>query len=323
MNPPGKRLTAGVDLGGTKIQTVVVRGGEVAGKARSLTPQSGVAGDVIDAIVQTLESALEAASVTSEELEGVGIGTPGEIDKHAGTVSLAANVPGFGGRVELGPLVSKQLHGVPVTVENDVRVGVLGELRLGAGRPYRNLLGIWAGTGVGGGLVLEGELRDGRGAAGEFGHMIVKPGGRRCGCGQRGCVEAYAGRASMERRARKLVKRGQHTKLFQIMEERDRQRLSSGVYAQALERGDEMARKLIERASWALGLGLASAQNLVDLEAVIVGGGLGDRLGKPFVDRIVEHMHPQLFVADKPPVVLGTELGDLSGAVGAAALAAG
>jgi glucokinase len=323
MSGSSKRLTAGVDLGGTKIQTVVVRDGEVTGSARSLTPQSGVPADVIEAIVETLHTALQAASTDDEQLAGVGIGTPGEIDKHAGAVSLAANVPGFSDRVELGPLVSEQLDGVKVTVENDVRAGVLGELRQGAGRPYRNLLGVWVGTGVGGGLVLEGELRDGRGAAGEFGHMVVKPGGRRCGCGRRGCVEAYAGRASMERRARRLVERGHDTDLFRIMEQRDRQRLSSGVYARALEQGDTMAEKLIEKATWALGLGLASAQNLLDLEAIIVGGGLGDRLGQPFVDRIVEHMAPHLFVAEKPPVVIGTELKDLSGAVGAAVLASG
>jgi glucokinase len=105
------------------------------------------------------------------------------------------------------------------------------------------------------------------------------------------------------------------------MEKRGRERLTSGIYERALRGGDRMAEKLIEDAAWALGIGLASAQNLLDLEAVVVGGGLGDRLGQPFVDRIVEHMTPHLFVPDKPPVVVRTALGDLSGAVGAAVLA--
>jgi glucokinase len=317
------RATVGVDLGGTKIQTVLVRDGEVLGSARAPTPQSGVPGDVIDAIVETVRGARGQASAAESELAGVGIGTPGEIDKQAGAVALAANVPGFSDRVELGPLVSKQLGGLAVTVDNDVRVGVLGELRRGAGRPYRSLLGVWVGTGVGGGLVIDGELRDGRGAAGEFGHVVVEPGGRRCSCGRRGCVEAYAGRARMELRARKLLERGHKTDLFRIMEQRDRQRLSSGVFARALEHGDAMAGELIEKASWALGIGLASAQNLLDLEAIIIGGGLGDRLGQPFLDRIVAHMTPHLFVVDKPPAVLSSELHDLSGAVGAAVLAGG
>jgi glucokinase len=316
-------VTAGVDLGGTKIQTVVVDGEKVVGSARVLTPQTGDPSDVIDAIIGTIRTALAAAAVTESHLGGIGIGTPGEIEKGTGAVLLAANVPGFADRVELGPRVSAAFDGAEVTVDNDVSVGVLGEYRRGAGRPFTNFLGVWVGTGVGGGLVLDGELHDGRGAAGEIGHLVVKPGGRRCSCGRRGCVEAYAGRRTMERRARKLVKRGHKTKLFKIMRTRGRDRLSSGVYARALEREDHMTRELIDDATWALGIGLASAQNLLDLEAIIVGGGLGDRLGRPFVDRIVQQMTPHLFVPDKPPVVLGTELGDLSGAVGAAVLSGG
>ena len=315
-------LIAGVDLGGTKIQTVVLRNEEVVGSARVLTPQTGDPGDVIDAIVGTVGTSLEAAGGTESDLLGIGIGTPGEVDAKAGVVLLAANVPGFSERVELGPLLSTELGNTKVTVGNDVNVGVLGEFERGAGRPYENLLGVWVGTGVGGGLIVKGELFDGRGAAGEFGHMVAKPGGLHCSCGRRGCVEAYAGRASMERRARHLVKRGHRTDLFRIMEKHGRTRLSSGVFARALEQGDKMARKLVDDAAWALGIGIASAQNLLDLDAVIIGGGLGDRLGGPFIDQIVEQMTPHLF-AEEPPVVLGTELRDLSGAVGAAVFAGG
>lgn len=320
---PATPVTAGVDLGGTKIQTVVLRDEEVVGSARVLTPQTGDPADVIDAIVGTIRTSLEGAGASESDLRAIGIGTPGEVDAKAGAVLLAANVPGFSERVELGPLVSKQLGKVKVIVGNDVSVGVLGEYKRGAGRPYENLLGVWVGTGVGGGLILDGKLHDGRGAGGEFGHMVVKPGGLLCSCGRRGCVEAYAGRVSMERRARKLVKRGHRTSLFQIMKKRERERLSSGVYASALAKGDRMTKKLIDDAAWALGIGLASAQNLLDLEAIIIGGGLGDRLGQPFVDQVVEQMTPHLFVPDNPPAVLRTKLGDLSGAVGAAVLAGG
>lgn len=316
-------VTAGVDLGGTKIQTVVLRKQEVAGSARVLTPQTGDPKDVIDAIAGTIRTSLEGANATEEDLHGIGIGTPGEVDAETGAVLLAANVPGFSDRVELGALVSEQLGGATVKVGNDVSVGVLGEHTRGAGRPYDNLLGVWVGTGVGGGLILDGKLHDGRGAGGEFGHMVVRPGGLPCTCGRRGCVEAYAGRVSMERRARRLVKRGHKTDLFRIMEKRGRTRLSSGVYARALAKGDHMTERLIRDAAWALGVALASAQNLLDLEAVIVGGGLGDRLGQPFVESIVAQMTPHLFSPETPPTVLGTELGDLSGAVGAAVLAGG
>jgi glucokinase len=319
-----KQITAGVDVGGTKIQTVVVRDQKVVGSCRELTPQSGDPEDVIEAIGETIRRSLQQGGATAEpDLRAVGIGIPGEIDRAAGVVSLAANVPGFSGRVELASAVSRSIGGARVMIDNDVRVGVLGEFHRGAGRPYTNMLGVWVGTGVGGGLVLDGELHDGRGAAGEIGHAVVKDGGRRCSCGRRGCLEAYAGRARMERRARKLVSRGRQTALFSIMEQRGRDHLSSGVYAHALKQEDSLARELIDDATWALGLGIASAQNLLDLEAIIVGGGLGDRLGRPFVERIVEQMTPHLFVDDDPPAVLPTELGDLAGAVGAAVLAGG
>lgn len=318
-----KPPTAGVDVGGTKIQTVVVRDQKVVGSCRELTPQSGHPEDVIEAIGETIRRSLPQGATAEADLRAVGIGIPGEIDRAAGVVSLAANVPGFSGRVELGSAVSRSIGGARVMIDNDVRVGVLGEFHRGAGRPYTNMLGVWVGTGVGGGLVLEGELHDGRGAAGEIGHAVVKEGGRRCSCGRRGCLEAYAGRARMERRARKLVGRGRQTALFSIMEQRGRDHLSSGVYAHALKQEDSLARELIDDATWALGLGIASAQNLLDLEAIIVGGGLGDRLGRPFVERIVEQMTPHLFADDHPPAVLPTELGDLAGAVGAAVLAGG
>jgi glucokinase len=316
-------VTAGVDLGGTKIQSVVVRDGEVVGSARTLTPQTGVSGDVIEAIAETVLTSLERAQASMEDLAAIGVGTPGEVDAEAGAVVLAANVPGFSDRVELGPLVSKALGGARTMLGNDVSVGVLGEYTRGAARPFTNVLGAWVGSGVGGGLILGGRLHDGRGAGGELGHMVVKPRGLACSCGRRGCVEAYAGRLRMERRARSLVKRGHKTVLFRIMEERGRERLSSGVFAGALEDDDRMAQQLVEEAAWALGLGLASAQNLLDLEAIIIGGGLGDRLGQPFIDRIVEHMTPHLFSPDRPPAVLPAGLGDLSGAVGAAVLAGG
>lgn len=316
------QLTAGVDLGGTKIQTVVLRSGKVVGQSRVPTPQTGRSGDVIVAIAGTIREALGEAGPRSK-LRQIGIGTPGEIDANAGIVSLAANVPGFSGRVRLGPNLSKAMDGTEVVIDNDVRVAVLGEHTRGAGRPFRNMLGVWVGTGVGGGVVLDGAVHDGRGAAGEIGHLIVKPGGRLCGCGRKGCLEAYAGRARLEARARRLAAKGHKTKLFDIMKKRGRERLSSGVYARALKKGDPMATQLIADAAWALGIALASAQNLLDLDAIVVGGGLGDRLGQPFIDSIVAEMTPRLFTPDSPPAVLPTEMGDLSGAVGAAVLAGG
>ncbi len=315
-------VTAGVDLGGTKIQVVVLANRKVVGQARHPTPPT-TAADVMTEIIASVREALSAAGAEASNLSAVGIGTPGTVDRDTGHVSQSANVPGFMPDVPLGPTVSAALSGARVIVDNDVRVAAMGEFRRGAGRPYKNFLGVFVGTGVGGGLILNGSLRDGRGAAGEIGHTTVKPDGRRCPCGRRGCLEAYAGRLSIEQAARRRQKQGHKTELFEIMAQKQKDRVSSSVIADALEKGDRVTTTLIGQAVWALGIALANAQNLLDMEALIVGGGLGDRLGAPFVRRVEKAMRPNLHIPEHPPTVLSTELGDLSGAVGAAVIAGG
>lgn len=316
-------LVAGVDLGGTKIQTVVLKNREVVGSSRVETPRTG-AEDVLKAIADSVKASLQSAGEQLGDLDAAAVGTPGTINEADGSVSSAANVPGFNpGPVPLAASLSRSLGGIPVKVDNDVRVAVLGEWKRGAGRPFKDLLGVFVGTGVGGGLVLDGHLRVGRGAAGEIGHTIVKDGGRRCSCGHRGHLESYAGRGRMEVTARKWEKRGRKTRLFDIMERRGRDRVTSGVIADALSHHDRVAMELIDEAVWALGIALANATNLLDLEAIIIGGGLGDRLGAPFVQRVAKAATPLLYQPEHAPAFLPTELGDLSGAVGAAVLAGG
>jgi glucokinase len=192
--------------------------------------------------------------------------------------------------------------------------------KLGAGKPYGSILGVFWGTGVGGGLVLDGRPWVGRGGAGEIGHVVVEIDGAKCTCGRRGCMEAYAGRAAMEAHAAKLVEKGKETELFKLMKERERTRLTSGIWARALEHDDKLAIHMIDRAMNALGAGVASVVNVLDVEAVIVGGGLGVRLGEPYAKRLVEAMHPHLFADYRPPDVHVAALGDLGGAIGATLL---
>jgi glucokinase len=311
----------GVDLGGTKIQAVVVDGRHtVRGEARRPTPQAGGPPAVAAAIAEALREAAETAGVAPGALAGVGVGSPGEVDERSGVVKQARNLPGWRDAYPLGPALAEAL-GAPVRVGNDVDVAVRGEYELGAGRGHRSMLGVWWGTGVGGGLVLDGQAWTGRGAAGEIGHMVVRIGGRRCPCGRRGCMEAYAGRAGMEARARKLVAKGHKTRLFEIMQERGRDRLTSGVWARALDHGDKLASELIGEAVEALGAGVASACNLLDVQVVVIGGGLGTRFGPGYAKRIEEAMLPHLFSDDDPPKVTVAALGDLGGAIGAALLA--
>jgi glucokinase len=318
---PAAKLYGGIDLGGTKIQAAAIGArGRVAGEARQPTPTSGGPPAVADAIAHAVCEAAGAAGVEARELAAVGVGSPGYVDESAGTVALARNLPDWTEAFPLAATLSDTL-GTRVAVANDVQVVTQAEYELGAGKPYRSILVVTWGTGVGGGLILEGKPWLGRGAAGEIGHAVVKIGGRRCGCGRLGCLEAYAGRGSMEAKARSLEKGGESTVLFEIMKERGRPRLTSGVWERALRENDKVARHLVHQAVEALGAGIASAVNVVDIEAVVIGGGLGTRLGEPYVEKIRKAMKPHLFVDERPPPVHVAALGDLGGAIGAALLA--
>jgi len=317
------RLRGGIDLGGTKIQTAVVDDhGGVVGQARHPTPTEGHPSDVAAAMAATMGEAAGQAGVKTADLHGIGVGSPGAVDNVKGTVSDARNLPDWDGPFALRDALADAL-GATIAIGNDVQVATDAEMALGAGKPYSSVLGVFWGTGVGGGIVLEGKPWLGRSAAGEIGHVVVRNHGRRCPCGRRGCMEAYAGRAAMERRARKRHDRGEKTDLFKIMEKRGRDRLSSGIWARALKDGDPLASDLIDEALDALGAGIASAVNLLDVDAVVIGGGMGIRLGEPYVRRIRAEMAPHLFVDADPPPVLLAELGDLGGAIGASLLTKG
>ncbi len=316
------RARGGIDLGGTKIQTVVVDGrNAVRGTARRPTPSEGGPAAVTESMAGAVAEAAAEAGVDTRKLTGIGVGSPGAVASREGTVAQALNVsPEW---VEPFPLARElgAALGTRVMLGNDVQVATDAEYRLGAGKPYDSLLGVFWGTGVGGGLVLGGKPWLGRGAAGEIGHMVVKRGGARCTCGRRGCMEAYAGRAAMEKRARRKARRGTDTNLFEIMEKQGKPKLTSGVWARALEADDDLAQRLIRRAIKALGAGIASAVNLLDVEAVVIGGGLGIRLAETHLESIEAAMAPHLFESQRPPAVHVAALGDLGGAVGAALLA--
>jgi glucokinase len=239
-------LRGGIDLGGTKIEAIVVdEANTILGQARRETPTDGGPAAVVRELGVAMREAASSAGVELGSLAGVGIGAPGEVDAAAGTLARAGNLPGWEAAYPVTDELGRDL-GISVRIGNDVRVAVDAERVLGAGRDYGSFLGVWWGTGVGGGLVLDGKLWLGRGSAGELGHVVVKLGGRRCPCGRRGCLEAYAGRAAMERTARKAEEAGTKTKLFSIMRKRGRTRLTSGVWAAALEEEDKLARELID-----------------------------------------------------------------------------
>jgi len=313
-------LRGGIDLGGTKIQTAIVDArGDVVAQARRPTPTSGGPEDVAAAMAEALRAAAQEAGAGTETLAGVGVGSPGDANEKTGVVSSAKNLPGWEGSFPLAETL-RQALGTEVRVGNDVQVATEAEFQLGAGQEFRSLIGVFWGTGVGGGLVLDGKPWLGRGTAGEIGHMVVKRGGAKCPCGRRGCLEAYAGRSAMEAEARRQYEEGQKTDLFVLMEKHGKPRLTSGIWERALKHGDNLAEKLIERAIEALGTGIASAVNLLDPEAVIIGGGLGVRFGERLMDPLMAEMDKHLFLDERPPAIRVASLGDLGGAIGASLL---
>jgi glucokinase len=305
----------GIDLGGTKIYAVVFDGDRVLAEAKAKTPTQGGPLAVVDAMAAVVR---DLGPV--EDLTGVGVGAPGVIDPTEGTVQQAPNLPGWMEPFDVAAALSAALDGVPVTVDNDVNVGTLAEHRMGAGKGADNLLGVFVGTGIGAGVVLDGELRRGpTGAAGEIGHMIVRRGGRLCGCGGRGHLEAYAGRAAMERRARDLERKGRDTVLVDLAPGR---RMTSGVFVKALASGDDVATELIDDAVGALGVAIASSTSLLDIALVVVGGGLADRLGPTFVERVDEACRADVFPRNPDLRIIPAALGDRGGSMGAALMAA-
>jgi glucokinase len=314
----GPSLRAGLDLGGTKIQAVVTgRSARVVGAARRNTPVRGGAEAVIDDLAGAVRDALTAAGAEPSQLRGVGIGAPGSIDPEAGVLFEAVNIDGWDEPFAVGPALADVL-GVPVRLGNDVNVAVEAERRYGAGRGARSFLGVFWGTGVGGGIVLGGRLALGRGSAGEIGHICAKPGGRRCNCGLRGCVEAYAGRGALEERARREARK-RTTVLFDLQRKRGRDKLTSGVWLRALDAGDAVAHDLLGEAVEALGVGIGSAVTLLDVERVVIGGGLGERLGPQWLKRIEKAARRHTFFRE-PPAYRLAELGDMGGAIGATLL---
>lgn len=305
-------LVAGVDIGGTNIEVALIdEDHAVVDRDKRRTPTDGP-----DAVVAAVG---EMVGGFDERPSAAGVGIPAPVSD--GVVTIPPNLANWPDQTSLGAALRDAL-GMSVEVGNDANVGALGEWVAGAGKGARFLLGVWMGTGIGGGLVLDGRPYTGAsGGAGEFGHMVVHRDGARCGCGRRGCIEAYAGRAAMERSVDLAVSGGRTTALFEIRDDKGKNRLTSSVWAKALDKGDGLATELFDEAIAAVGLGVAAAINLLDLDRVIVGGGVAEKLGQDLADRIAEAARPATLVPNDDRTVVVAELGDDSGIIGAAALA--
>jgi len=310
---------AGVDLGGTNMQIGIVRvEGEwpnakaeflARGKKKTKADQGREA--VLDRLAQGVREACEEAGLALEDLAAVGVGAPGMLDPKTGMIFLAPNL-GWDD-VPAGELLHERLQR-PVFLENDVNAAILGEARLGAARGSRDVMGVWVGTGVGGGIILDGELRNGHFAScGEIGHMQLLPNNPP---GQR-TLENNCSRTAVVHRIVGMIRAG-HKSVITDLVGTDLDKIKSSVVASAYEARDPMVVEVVDHAAELLGTHIGSVHTLLSLERVVLGGGLTEALGEPYV-RIVETHAKRCTFPDeaKELEIVATELEDAAGVLGA------
>ncbi len=313
-------LCMGVDLGGTKVLSAVIDDeGNVLSRCKKRTQGLGSGEHVYDTVIESIHGAAEEAEVEIDRMKAIGIGSPGPLDPDTGIVEFTPNL-GFT-NFPLRDRTQADL-GRPVFVNNDVNIGTFGEWKMGAGRGIDNIVGIFVGTGVGGGLILNGELYEGFNRfAGEIGHTVIKINGDKCGCGNKGCLESIASRTGMSRIIQKQIKKGAET----VLEDKfkgDPPTLRSKALCRAYSAGDKVARQVLDNAAKALGVTIGSIVNLLCPQMVILGGGVIEALGEPYVETISEFAKEWAFDTNMRGVrIAEAQLGDDAGIQGAAAYA--
>lgn len=319
--PGGKQdIIIGVDLGGTKILAGVFNLQiKCLGRAKSSTKAARGSDAVIERVAKTVENAIDECDLDLKRVRGVGIGAPGAVEPESGRVIFAPNL-GW----EDVPLKKEleRLLDLPVFVENDGNICTLGVYETELESKPSHVVGIFLGTGIGAGLVLNGELFSGfNRTAGEIGHMILEVGGPKCGCGNRGCFEALAGRQAIFRKIQNAVKEGEKTILTEMLGD-NLTDLRSGDLRKAIRRGDKLVERVIEEAAEYTGIAVANVINLLNPEVVVLGGGIIDALEDEMLAIIVETAKDYALSGTAKGIeITASKLGDDAGIVGAAVLA--
>lgn len=320
-----KTFALGIDLGGTKTLAAVinVNTGEVVASARKRTRAERGQDFVSQRTVELSAAALEAANLTESDIVAVGVGAAGQVNRQAGIVTNAPNLGVH--NLALGSILSTRFK-VPTYVGNDVEVAAMGEALYGSGVGYRNFVCIFVGTGIGSGIVVNGQMYTGlTGTAGEIGHMTIQADGRICGCGSRGCLEAYASRTAITKAILAEIHHGRPSILSPqepgLVKEGDRI-IRSGVLADAIKNKDELVMEVMTEAANFLGYGLSSVMNFYNPDSIILGGGVIEAIDLLFVTAIHRARTTALAASSKHTPIIRTKLGDFSGVVGAACLGA-
>lgn len=315
----GQPLTIGVDFGATNIKVgcVTPRGRVVHSLVlptrAHVTPQT-----FLNGVEEAISRLCAASKIRRDQLCGVGVGVPGLVDGRRGVIYRLVNVPGGWEGVALRRWMERRLR-CSCAIENDVNVVALGEWRFGAGRGTRHSVYVTLGTGVGGGLVVDGRLVRGiTGAAGEIGHTGVQLNGPRCACGRRGCLEAFVGTAGIVRRARQAIRAG--SRLLTHLAIRHGGNISPELVSQAAWAGDRAARDIWQEVGYYLGAALANVVNLLSPERIVIGGGVANAWPW-FGGRLRTAIHDLAFtVPANACQIVRAELGDDAGIIGGAIL---
>ncbi len=314
----------GIDLGGTKILAAVATpAGKIIARAKRKTfsPDAGTITDpmaLTRRIAATAQDAMAKTGLEEGDIKAVGIGAPGPTDIHTGHVFNAVNLPGWQDGFDLGPALT-DLLGIQTFVDNDVNVGLLGEATYGAARGIDDVVGLFVGTGLGGAIVLGGKLRRGfRWGSGEVGHTYLYYPGRKPMD-----IEKVASRGAISQKLSRAIKKGKSPIVAELVARRKDNRITSGVIRKALAAGDPVTQRAVAEAQEALGVLIASLTNFLDPQAFVMGGGLVESLGEPFLTPIRKKARALMFVRQRVNEVqiIPALLEDDSGVLGAVALA--
>ncbi len=313
-------LALGIDLGGTKILTAVVNTkGEMLSSDHSITPATEGSKAGIRSILESVTRTLAQARISVADLTAVGLGAPGLSNPETGILFTSPHLPGWK-NVPLRDIVEKRL-GRKTFLINDANAAAMGELRFGAGRGVRDFIYIALGTGIGGGIIIDGNMYTGSiGTAGELGHMVINDEGPLCSCGNRGCWETLASGTALAREARRRINAGATTSILEHVGG-DIYKIDAEAIHKAAQAGDSLATQLIARNAYYLGVGLANVINIFNPEVIIIGGGLsniGDMLLKPAFEEAGKRAFEQPYRAVR---FARPELGGNSGVLGAAIFA--
>ena len=311
----------GVDLGGTKILSGVFNHSlESAGVTKLSTKSQRGVDKVVERIARCVQDSVDEADLTMKQIAGLGIGAPGAVDFSSGTVIFAPNLEGWKD-VPLKKELEKQL-GVPVFVENDCNIAALGVYVSELKSKPKSMVGIFVGTGIGGGIIINGELYSGFGhTAGEIGHMVIDVNGPKCGCGNKGCFEALASRTAIFQQIKAGIKDSQKTMLTEMLGN-DLDDLRSGDLRKAIRRGDKFVDRIVEGAAEYIGIATANLVNILNPEVVVLGGGVIEALADEMMSVIVETATDYAMAgAMKGVEIVASKLGDSAGITGAAVLA--